>query len=93
MGKTFIHFMCFLFFCILWSACDYSPSHGPDKVKLVVSSCTGRDATGHQRHPAGRHHHDTLRVSQDHRGAAGGEDQRQAELHSRGEAGGGAAGG
>lgn len=59
----------------------------------VFSSRTGRDAAGHQRHPAGGHHHDTLGVSQDHRGAAGGEDQRQAELHPRGEAGGGAAGG
>ncbi|KAG5843281.1 hypothetical protein ANANG_G00149130 [Anguilla anguilla] len=37
--------------------------------------------------------HDTgaLGLRQDHRGAAGGEDQRQAELHPRGEDGGGAA--
>lgn len=67
--------------------------HGTDEVKWVFSSCTGRDAAGHQRHPTGRHHHDTLGVSQDHCGAAGGEDQCQTELHPRGEVGGGATGG
>lgn len=62
-------------------------------IKRICCFCAGCDAAGHQRHPAGWHHHDTVCVSQDYRRAAGRKDQRQAELYPRGEAGGGATGG
>lgn len=67
-------------------------SYRTKNIKRVCCFRAGRDAAGHQRHPAGRHHHDTLCVSQDYRRAAGRKDQRQAELHPRGEAGGRATG-
>lgn len=78
---------------LTFSFCHPSSLYSPGSNFIPCSLRTGRDAASHQRHPAWRAHCDTVRVSQDHRGAAGREDQRQTELHTGGEAGGGAASG